>query len=99
LDAINKDDSSFTGDGYTSLAIIYAVFSLSNWIAPSVVAVLKAKFAMIFGAVLYIAFIASFLYPLTWLLYLMSAILGVGAAGNYLNIFIAFGGHMYFPGN
>lgn len=40
----------------------------------------------------YSGFIASFLYPLTWLLYLMSALLGIAAAvmwtaqGNYLTL-------------
>jgi len=92
LNSIQQDDPSFTGDGYTSLAVIYAVFSICNWVAPSIVAVLHAKMSMIIGAVLYTIFIASFLYPLTWLLYVMSAMLGVGAAiiwtaqGNYLTL-------------
>jgi len=80
------DEPSFTGNGYISLSIIYGVFSLSNWIAPSIVAVLKEKKSMLAGAVLYTAFIASFLYPKTWLLYLMSAVLGIGAAGNFFKI-------------
>lgn len=83
MDSIRKDTPGFNGDGYTSLSIIYFVFSLSNWLAPSIVATITAKWSMIFGAVLYTAFIASFLYPVTWLLYLMSAVLGLGAAGNY----------------
>ncbi|KAG7209676.1 hypothetical protein KM043_011322 [Ampulex compressa] len=31
LASINKEDSSFTGEAYTSLAIIYAVFATCNW--------------------------------------------------------------------
>ncbi|ODN05433.1 UNC93-like protein MFSD11 [Orchesella cincta] len=92
LRSINMDEPSFTGNGYISLSIIYGVFSISNWVAPSIVAVLKEKKSMLAGAVLYTAFIASFLYPKTWLLYLMSAVLGIGAAviwtaqGSYLAI-------------
>ena len=39
----------FTGDGFTSLAMIYASFSLSNWFAPSVVALLGPKLTMVAG--------------------------------------------------
>lgn len=80
------------GNGYVSLAIIYTVFAVSNWLAPSIVAILGVKRSMICGAVLYALFIASFLYPTVWLLYLMSAALGVGAAviwtaqGSYLTL-------------
>jgi len=47
---------------------------------------------MICAAVPYAFFISSFLYPIAWVLYLMSGILGVGAAviwtaqGSYLTI-------------
>jgi len=37
----------FTGDGYTSLAVIYAVFSLSNWFAPSVIALLGPRISLV----------------------------------------------------
>jgi hypothetical protein len=84
LQSIQDDDPGFKGDGYTSLSIIYGVFSISNWLAPSIVAVISAKWSMIFGAVLYTTFIATFLYPMTWLLYGMSAVLGLGAAGIYI---------------
>jgi hypothetical protein len=37
----------FTGDGYTSLAVIYAVFSMSNWFAPSVLALLGPRISLV----------------------------------------------------
>lgn len=43
----------FEWDGYASLCIIYAVFSISNWIAPSTVAFFGAKWSMIIGASTY----------------------------------------------
>lgn len=92
LDSIEFEDPSFKGDGYTSLAIIYAVFSILNWAAPSVISLVGPKISMIFGAVTYLLFIMNFLIPKTWLLYLASAVIGVGAAmiwtgqGNYLTL-------------
>lgn len=92
IKSIQSEDSSFTGDGYTSLAIIYAVFAAANWAAPSVVSLIGAKFTMIVGAATYGLFIASFLHPMTWSLYVASVIIGFGAAciwtgqGNFLTV-------------
>ena len=44
----------FDADGFTSLAIIYASFSLSNWIAPSVVAVLGPRLTLVAGQALFV---------------------------------------------
>ncbi|KAJ4443939.1 hypothetical protein ANN_05728, partial [Periplaneta americana] len=92
LESINAEDPSFEGDGYTSLAVIYAVFAVCNWLAPSIISVTGPKIAMLIGAVTYCLFIASFLLPRTWLLYLASCVMGFGAAviwtgqGNYLTL-------------
>lgn len=92
IDSIKQDDPSFTGDGYTSLAIVYAVFALFNWLAPPVISLFGPKVAMVFGGITYSIFIASFLLPRTWLLYFASVIIGTGAAmiwtgqGNYLTL-------------
>ena len=40
-------------NGYISLCVIYAVFSLSNWIAPSTVSLIGVKASMIAGATTY----------------------------------------------
>ncbi|CAG7832266.1 unnamed protein product, partial [Allacma fusca] len=76
IDSVKKDDPSFTGDGYTSLAIIYAVFAIVAWISPSIVAILHAKKALFISALFYLLFIVGFLYPRGWLLYLTSATIG-----------------------
>ncbi|XP_077490603.1 UNC93-like protein MFSD11 isoform X2 [Amblyomma americanum] len=92
LDSIHDEDHSYTGDGYVSLAVIYAVFAISNWLAPSVISFLGPKYTMLFGAVTYNVFIAQFLFPVTWGLYAASVAIGVGAAmiwtgqGNFLTI-------------
>ncbi|KAF5294936.1 hypothetical protein FQR65_LT10649 [Abscondita terminalis] len=92
MDSIHQEDNSFNGDGYTSMAIIYAVFAVFNWLAPSVISLGGPKVAMFYGAVTYLFFILTYLWPQTWLLYLASCIIGTGAAmiwtgqGNYLTL-------------
>jgi Ion channel regulatory protein UNC-93 len=53
LDSIAHDDPTYKGDGYTSLAVIYAVLAVCNWMAPSIISVTGPKVAMIIGAVTY----------------------------------------------
>jgi hypothetical protein len=90
--SIKQGDSDFEGDGYVSLSIIYAVMSVLNWGAPSVISVIGPNFAMLIGGITYVLFIMSFLIPRTWLLYFASAVIGCGAAviwtgqGNYLTL-------------
>jgi len=92
VDSIKKDDTSYKADGYLSLCVIYAAFALANWIAPSTVLLTGPRIAMVLGALTYCAFIANFLFPTVWLLYLLSVVVGIGAAviwtgqGNYLTI-------------
>lgn len=91
IDSIPLDDPSYKGDGYTSLSLIYAVFALFNWFAPSIVSVTGPRGAMVIGGLTYCGFIVCFLFEKTWLLYFTSAILGIGAAitwtgqGNFLS--------------
>ncbi|KAK6187596.1 hypothetical protein SNE40_005589 [Patella caerulea] len=93
LDSVKADvNGTNPGDGYTSLCIIYAVFSASNWAAPSVVNFAGPKISMIVGGIMYFLFILSFLKPMEWSLYLGSVLVGFGAAilwtgqGNFLTI-------------
>lgn len=78
--------------GYDSLAIIYAVFAISNWIAPLVVSLIGPRFSMFGSGIIYSGFIFSFLYIQPWLLLTLSTFLGVAAAvlwtaqGNYLTL-------------
>lgn len=86
----NDSNGEFEGNAYTSLAIIYAVFAVCNWLAPSYISLTGPRVAIITGAVCYVLFIASFFYPHDALLYCISAVVGVGAAliwtghGQYL---------------
>ncbi|KZC07230.1 UNC93-like protein MFSD11 [Dufourea novaeangliae] len=90
LQSIRKENPSFTGEAYTSFAIIYAVFASCNWLAPSYISMTGPRVAILTGACCYVLFIGSFLYPHNALLYGASCILGLGAAliwtghGQYL---------------
>ncbi|KAF9806441.1 hypothetical protein SFRURICE_001236 [Spodoptera frugiperda] len=92
LDSISHDDPGFTGDGYTSLAIIYATLAICNWMAPSIITITGPRGAMFIGGLTYLFFIVTFLFPRTWLLYVASVLIGAGAAaiwtgqGNYLTL-------------
>ncbi|XP_028268141.1 UNC93-like protein MFSD11 [Parambassis ranga] len=86
------NSTEFHGSGYTSMAIIYGVFSASNLIAPSVVTVIGPQLSMFFSGLLYSGYIAMFIYPYTWIFYTASVFVGIGAAvlwtaqGNVLAI-------------
>lgn len=87
--SVNKE-LNLSWNGYTSLCIVYAVFSMANWVAPSIVSFFGPKMAMILGALTYSLFVANFLLPLSFGLYFVSVIIGFGAAviwtaqGNFL---------------
>ncbi|XP_061837518.1 UNC93-like protein MFSD11 [Nerophis lumbriciformis] len=86
------NSTSFHASGYTSMSIIYGVFSASNLLAPSMVAVIGPQLAMFFSGLLYSGYIAMFVYPYTWSFYTASVLVGIGAAvlwtaqGNVLAI-------------
>lgn len=92
LDSFKTEDPSFNGSGFVSLAIVYIVFAAANWIAPLIVSYLTAKWAMFAGGVIYTLFVALFLHPYTWSLYLGSVLIGIAAAalwtgqGNFLTV-------------
>ncbi|XP_017293787.1 UNC93-like protein MFSD11 [Kryptolebias marmoratus] len=86
------NSTEFHGSGYTSMAIIYGVFSASNLMAPSVVTVIGPQLSMFISGLLYSGYIAMFIHPLTWSFYTASVLVGVAAAvlwtaqGNVLAI-------------
>ncbi|KAK8743641.1 hypothetical protein OTU49_001181 [Cherax quadricarinatus] len=92
IKSIKIENPNFEGSGYTSLAIIYAVFAIFNWLSPSCLSYLGPKVTMIIGGITYAIFIAGFLWPQTVILYLTSVLVGAGAAliwtgqGNYLTL-------------
>lgn len=92
LKSIEKDDPSFTGDGYTSLCIIYGVFALCNWLAPAIIGAIGSRKSIWLGSTCYVLFLTPFLWPSNILLYTTSVLLGFGASiiwtgqGTYLTM-------------
>ncbi|XP_014372745.1 UNC93-like protein MFSD11 [Alligator sinensis] len=88
----NLNSTDFHGSGYTSMAIIYGVFSASNLISPSVVAIVGPQISMFVSGIFYSAYIAVFIQPFTWAFYTASVFIGIAAAvlwtaqGNCLTI-------------
>ncbi|ETE72479.1 UNC93-like protein MFSD11 [Ophiophagus hannah] len=88
----NLNHTDFHGSGYTSMAVIYGVFSASNIISPSVVAVIGPQLSMFISGIFYSLYIAIFIQPITWSFYTASVFLGIAAAvlwtaqGNCLTI-------------
>lgn len=73
-------NETFSGNGYYSLGIIYGIFSFSNLLAPTIVAVIGAKVSLFLSGLLYSGYVAVFILPFTWSFYLTSVLIGVGAA-------------------
>merc|ERR1719239_594349 len=94
--ATNPDSGGFVpgfqGNGFIASAVIYGVFSIASWLAPSVVAWRGPRFAMFVAGLLYAQYIGQLLYPNTYMLYISAAIIGLGAPviwtaqGNFLAI-------------
>lgn len=88
----NSTDPEKRINGYVSLGIIYSVFTVANWLAPSFVGLFGPRVSMIVGGICYALFIASLIEPRAWSLYLGSIIIGYGASviwtgqGNFLTI-------------
>ena len=61
--ACNQNSSGyvedFSGSGYTSLAIIYAILAFSNWFTPSLLALIGPKVSLIIGGLAYVFFISQ----------------------------------------
>ncbi|NWU62490.1 MFS11 protein, partial [Pterocles burchelli] len=88
----NLNNTDFHGSGYTSMAIIYGVFSASNLLSPSVVAVGGPQLSMVVSGIFYSLYIAVFIQPSTWAFYTASVFIGIAAAvlwtaqGNCLTV-------------
>uniref|UniRef100_A0A673VEZ8 UNC93-like protein MFSD11 n=1 Tax=Suricata suricatta TaxID=37032 RepID=A0A673VEZ8_SURSU len=86
--SLNRTD--FHGSGYTSMAIIYGVFSASNLITPSVVAIVGPQLSMFASGLFYSMYIAVFIQPFPWSFYTASVFIGIAAAeSDRRTVFIA----------
>ncbi|CAF1214416.1 unnamed protein product [Adineta ricciae] len=72
--------TSFHGSGYISMAILYSFFALTNVFAPAIVSILGPSVSMFLGGSTYFLYVLSFIYPMTWSYYVVSILIGIGAA-------------------
>ena len=81
----------FDGYGQTSLAIIYVFFAASNWIAPSVVAVLGPRITMGVGGLTYASFIAQGckLMPIVYGTFLLLSERSIHSTDRYGEVILA----------
>ncbi len=70
----------FDGDGFISLSIVYAVSTVFDFLAPSIVAALGIRLAIMSAGLMYALFDASFFALNEGLLYAASGLLGAGNA-------------------
>ncbi|NXN36713.1 MFS11 protein, partial [Rhinoptilus africanus] len=88
----NLNNTDFHGSGYTSMSVIYGVFSASNLVSPSVVAIVGPQLSMVVSGIFYSLYIAVFIQPATWTFYTASVFIGIAAAvlwtaqGNCLTV-------------
>ncbi|CAF4254606.1 unnamed protein product, partial [Rotaria sp. Silwood2] len=61
-------------------AILYACFAITNIFAPTIVSMLRPAVAMFLGGITYFLYVLSFIYPMTWSYYVVSILVGIGAA-------------------
>nr|XP_009943348.1 PREDICTED: UNC93-like protein MFSD11 isoform X1 [Opisthocomus hoazin] len=86
----NLNNTDFHGSGYTSMSIIYGVFSASNLVSPSVVAIVGPQLSMVVSGIFYSLYIAVFIQPATWAFYTASVFIGIAAAeSDRRTVFIA----------
>lgn len=75
-----KEEHGVELNAYTGSVVLYIVFALSNWFAPSVISLIGEKFTLIVGGSTYVLYLSLFLYPNNPCLYIYSVIIGIGAA-------------------
>lgn len=80
LISVKEEVVGYRGDGYTGQACTSFFCALSLWLSPSICNYLGSKKTMFAGALLFIVFTCSFFFTITWVLYVASALLGIGAA-------------------
>ncbi|CAJ0945292.1 unnamed protein product, partial [Mesorhabditis belari] len=62
------------------MAIIYLFMTISEFAVPTVIDRIGAKWSMTLGSIFYVFFLLGFLHLSAFLLYTLSALLGIGAA-------------------
>jgi len=76
----DQDIDSLIGDGYISIALLYAVFAFANFFAPAIVEAFGHKMALFVSSLTYLVYVVMYLYPYPAFMYVASVLIGIGAA-------------------
>ncbi|XP_054289169.1 UNC93-like protein MFSD11 [Macrosteles quadrilineatus] len=77
--SIASEKADFRIDGYVMIGITYTVFAATLWFGSYVTHALGPKITMAIAAVLYLIYIASYLSECSWVIYIASVSVGLGA--------------------
>lgn len=89
---IESYDPKFNVNSDNLLCVSFGFLSITFWVAPSIISYTGARLWLIWFTFVCIAHVAQFLYPVVWLLYVMSGIVGISAAlsatahGQYITL-------------
>jgi len=75
----NQTDPEFEVNGLITNGIVYGVFGLASWLAPSLVVAVGTRLSMILAAFTYLFNTAQYLHLNQYSVYISSVILGLGA--------------------
>ncbi|XP_073987581.1 UNC93-like protein MFSD11 isoform X2 [Rhodnius prolixus] len=80
--SIKQDKPWYNVDGYVSLGLVYLVYGIFLWLAPSVVALVGTKLALLIGAMGITIFMFSLTLEILYVTYIGIFLTGVG--GSFL---------------
>lgn len=66
--------------GYISLAVLYSVFAVSNFFAPTIVKKLGPRISMVFAASLYVTYTLFAAFNYKWAIIVSSILVGFAAS-------------------
>jgi len=75
-----QTSSDHKSEGSNALGILYAFFTACNFVASAIVTSLGAKWSLFIGSLTYVSFVAANIHFNEYVLYIFSALLGIGAS-------------------
>ncbi|RZF42180.1 hypothetical protein LSTR_LSTR004329 [Laodelphax striatellus] len=90
ISSISDERPDFVVEGYTVLGVLYSMFTVTLWMAPSIVAVIGIRSSFLFASVGYTLYIVAFNVEEAWAIYGGAMLCGLGAGilwtaeGKYL---------------
>uniref|UniRef100_A0A1B6CHF6 UNC93-like protein MFSD11 n=1 Tax=Clastoptera arizonana TaxID=38151 RepID=A0A1B6CHF6_9HEMI len=90
ISSIHDEKPDFKVEGYSVTGIAYTVFSITVWLAPSLISILGPQLPMVIATIGYICYLLAFSVEEAWAMYMAAVVVGISEAllwtsqGNYL---------------